>query len=967
MKKNYTLFLLFFFSLFYSQTLDVRLNEINYSGDSSPSNLIKINNKVFFKAQDYKSTSNLYAYDLQSKKTTLLLSSYNPSINEYQIAASGKLFFLRYTGSNWQFWNSDGTSEGTKKLADLSSSINQISEFIEYQGKFYLISSNDLWVTDGTQSGTILLKTFNNVLSGGIGLNGLTAFKGKIYFGASDEPVNKEVWFTDGTIAGTQKLKEINPTYSSIDSKFLGVVSGDYMYFGAMYGQDLYGLWKTDGTSEGTSMVRKFDYFYALRGTAYQDKILFAAYEPQTGYEMWISDGSEAGTHIVKDLAPGNATGFIASDNFLFNLNGQIYFTSNRSNIPGTFKMEIWKTNGTSDGTSLVNSIGQYIEKAFVSSDRNNIIFNTSSATSDYKYFVFNIDGTVTPLPVSVYPGNQSFVDLNQNEIIFPIYDNDDYGTELFTYNLKENTYKNLTDINSVGSADPTTFYVTEQKDLIFQAESKKYGNEFFRMNKNSHKPELIKDLFPKYGQTLPKGQLMKIGNYLYLKNSFYSTTLNSIIRTDGTAEKTESVGASYGLNIISDDLFENLNNELLIFTSNSYLPTSKLYKLDNDKQSPELIKELTLAKPDGIYSHSEKSYLYNQNLYFLVKENNKNVIYKTDGTTANTIKVISFDNADGSDGNPRLLGVFNNKLLLSRNKVKYGANSEMWSYDSVTGSLSKVKTYYHKDNADGQNLEESIMDVSINNNLMYVMARVGNDADYYVTENGVEKHFYTSDANFMKLDVINCGENTFLLTGSDKYTTYQIFKTDRTPEGTYSIQQNYGGIVTANCVKGYLYYLNGSSNKIWRNNGGSQPSEVLNTAVTNADNQEDLIIYRLISDGETLHFAGKTESSGVELYSVTTELPIYLSIDETGNSSDQKIKLLLYPNPSGDFIKIKDAALQKTESFLIYDYSGKIVSTGKYTGENQTIDISKLNKGSYIVDIKTKSGKSYSQKFIKK
>jgi len=962
MKKNYILFFLFFLNFFFSQTLNVRLNEINFYGDSSPNNLIKITDKIFFKATDYKNSSNLYSYDLQTKTNTLLLSSFITN-NTYQVSVNGQLYFLFYNGSNWEFWKSNGTKNGTLKLVDLNASINQISEFLEYQGKFYLISGNDLWVTDGTQSGTIMLKKFNNVLSGGIGLNGLTAFNGKIYFGASDEPVNKEVWSTDGTVAGTQKLKEIHPTYSSIDSKFLGVVSGNYLYFGAMYGQDLYGLFKTDGTSEGTTMVKKMN-IYALRGIAFQDKIYFSASEGNTGSEMWVSDGTEAGTHIVKDIAPGNASGF-SYDDFIGNFNGQIYFTS-KSITSGLWKMEIWKTDGTEDGTSLVNSIDQYIEKAFVSSDKNNIIFNTSSASSTYKYFVFNINGTVTPLPVSVFPGNNSFVDLNQDEIIFPIYDNDNYGTELFTYNLKDNTYKNLTDVNSVGSADPTTFYVTEQKDLIFQAESKQYGNEFFRINKNSNKPELIKDLFPKYGQTLPKGQLMKIGNYLYLKNSYYSTTLNSVIRTDGTAEKTESLGDSYGLNIISDDLFENLNDEALIFTSNSYLPTSKLYKLDNNKQSPELIKELTLAKPDGIYSHAEKNYLYNKNLYFLVKENNKNVIYRTDGTAANTIKVISFDNSDGSDGNPRLLGVFNNKLLLSRNKLKYGANSEMWSYDSETGSLSKVKTYYHKDNVDGQNLEESITDINISNNLMYVMAKVGNDTDFYVTENGVEKHFYTSNASFLKLDVINCGENTFLLTGSDRYTTYQIFKTDRTPEGTYSIQENYGGIVTASCVKGYLYYLSGNSNKISRTNGSRQPNEVLNTVVTNSDNQDDLIIYRLIPDGDTLHFVGKTESSGVELYSVTTELPIYLNIGEAENASSQKIKLLLYPNPASEFIKVKYDKDYNPESYKIYNMAGNIVSSGKYTQENQTIDVSKINKGLYVIEIKSKDGILYSQKFIK-
>lgn len=963
MIKHYFLILFFFISLFNSQTLDVKIDEINYYGDSYPKNLVKINDKIFFHARDYKNESNLFAYDLQSKKPELLLPFYTDLVNTFQLDVNGKLYFLNYSGSNWQFWNSDGTANGTKKLADFDSSVSQIREFIAYEGKFYMISGNDLWVSDGTQSGTFRLKTFNNVLTGGIGLNGLTPFKGKVYFGASDEPVNKEVWSTDGTVAGTQRLKEIHPTYSSIDSKFLGIVSGNYLYFGAMYGQDLYGLWKTDGTADGTTMVKKSN-SSALRGIAFQDKIYYSAYEGATGSEMWVSDGTESGTHIVKDLAPGNASGF-SFDDFIYNFNGQIYFTSKKASTPGFWKMEIWKTDGTADGTVLVDRIDEYIEKSFLSSGSNNIIFTTTSSNAAYREFILNKNETITPITVSVFLGNQSFVDLNDNEMVFAVNDFDEHGTELFAYNRTDKTYKNLVDINSSSSADPSSFYVTDQGDLIFQAENKKYGNEFYRMNKNSYQPELIKDLSPPNGFSMSKGELLKIGNSLYLKNGSYGNSSYEIIRTDGTSEGTEKFPTQAGVNITTDDLFANLNDQSLIFTSNSYLPTSKLYRVDNGSQEALLIKELKMGQPFGNVLY--KSILYNNELYFIVNENEKNVVYKTNGTSAGTFKVVSFNNSDSSDGNPKLLGVYNGKLLLSKNKKEYGENSELWSYDSSSTSLTKVKDYYYRNNADGQSNEEEISDISYFEDKLYVLARYQNENELYIQKNGSESNFILGNKGYYKLNNLKCGDNTFLTSGYDDKNIYEIFKTDDTAEGTLSLQQNYDGIKDAKCLKGFVYYLNGNSNKIWRTNGNPQQNAGLEINVTNASQlTNEYPISKLISDGENLHFVGRTPSSGVELYSVTTELPVYLNVIDANTNSVQKLKLLIYPNPASDFVKIKDASAIKAESFAIYDYSGKVVSEGKYTGEDQSIDISMLNKGVYVIQVKTKTGQSYAQKLIK-
>src|SRR5690606_12833457 len=71
--------------------------------------------------------------------------------------------------------------------------------------------------------------------------------------------------------------------------------------------------------------------------------------------------------------------------------------------------------------------------------------------------------------------------------------------------------------------------------------------------------------------------------------------------------------------------------------------------------------------------------------------------------------------------------------------------------------------------------------------------------------------------------------------------------------------------------------------------------------------------------------------------------------------------KLSVYPNPATDFIKIDGA--YKLQSVTVYDMSGRKVAVAV---KGNTVDVTSLSNGTYIIDIKTDSG-NVSEKFIKK
>ena len=74
---------------------------------------------------------------------------------------------------------------------------------------------------------------------------------------ADDGTNGSELWITDGSTAGTVMVKDINSGIgSSIDLSSLGFYKQASMYFPADDGSHGMELWKSDGTGGGTALVK---------------------------------------------------------------------------------------------------------------------------------------------------------------------------------------------------------------------------------------------------------------------------------------------------------------------------------------------------------------------------------------------------------------------------------------------------------------------------------------------------------------------------------------------------------------------------------------------------------------------------------------------------------------------------------------------------------------------------------------
>lgn len=115
--------------------------------------------------------------------------------------------------------------------------------------------------------------------------------------------------------------------------------------------------WRTDGTEAGTVLVKDINpgagpsilYSPALQATLNR-MFFFRAYDGVHGNELWRSDGTAEGTVLVKDINPGASD---ASPDSLFVTDGMLYFSAN----DGTTGTELWKSDGTDSGTVRVADI----------------------------------------------------------------------------------------------------------------------------------------------------------------------------------------------------------------------------------------------------------------------------------------------------------------------------------------------------------------------------------------------------------------------------------------------------------------------------------------------------------------------------------------------------------------------------------------------------------------------------------
>ena len=362
------------------------------TGDSNPQIVMTKNEKVYFFASQFGTASTLWVSDGTSNGTMPVVGGQDFLFSNItrSLVIDGLLYFVASTtNSGNELWRSDGTPEGTYLLKDIvpGADSSQPLHLTNVNGTLYFSVTSGpgskLWKSNGTISSTVPVVSNAFPLTGA---SNLVNFNGTLYFMGQAAGTGSELWKSTGTESGTVLVRDIWPGATSSNPSNLQVM-GSQLYFFASDSIHQQELWRSDGTALGTVRISDVNtattlvnlahgdnrlYFYdsadnfwssdgalsttLLKGFADSslsdpglisvlgDTAYFIGKTVETGIELWKSDGTVAGTTLVKDIYPGPGSGGPSS---LTYLNGLFYFSANN----GISGQELWTSDGTAAGT----------------------------------------------------------------------------------------------------------------------------------------------------------------------------------------------------------------------------------------------------------------------------------------------------------------------------------------------------------------------------------------------------------------------------------------------------------------------------------------------------------------------------------------------------------------------------------------------------------------------------------------
>jgi ELWxxDGT repeat protein len=334
------------------------------------------------------------------------------------VVVGSKFYFMGYTATHSQeLWQSDGTSAGTVETKDIntrSTSGNTYSSntkwFIPFRSGFLFSATtnggsqaNQPYFSDGTSVGTVSLEPPTNSNDGaysGYTDSNMTSitFGAYTYFTSQIVGGGTTLFRTDGTTAGTTQLSS-NLIGTNIGFGGLGR-AGNYILMSASNGASGWEMYTYNTSTNASGFI---DIVSGTTGTSpssyfsFGNKALFLATTSAAGNELWITDGTAAGTSMVKDIEPGAGSSGVAKPSW-YELNGRVYFWASTANNG----IELWRTDGTSAGTEMFveTNSGAYngnsglLTVGSMASIGNNLVVCADDGTNGYE--VRSIDTTAT-------------------------------------------------------------------------------------------------------------------------------------------------------------------------------------------------------------------------------------------------------------------------------------------------------------------------------------------------------------------------------------------------------------------------------------------------------------------------------------------------------------------------------------------------------------------------------------------
>lgn len=446
---------------------------------SAPKNLTAFNNKLYFVADSKRwngfgmvANRELWSSNGSAEGTVMvtdlnIMGSSNSSSAPVGLKVwKNKLYFFAVTSDGKQnLYETDGTAAGTKQITTNGFFVavpygRQTEVFTEFDNALYFVASDwvngyELWKTDGTDAGTVMVKEINpskGMLDSKSDIRQLTVMGNNLYFFANETSSSDslQIWKTNGTSAGTERIV----SYKIGNTETVNSLTATSTHIYYTYNNNGTSIYKSDGTTAGTAVFLANCDPYHL--TSFKGEMLFqtSTSSPRMSH-ICITSAEPLGYTVLKDVE-ANVITLSANSIYYYPMNiadNALYFTISVTG-PAT---ELWKSNGTLSGTSLIKTLTQadgYVPSQQFLKHKDDVYFITSSTSAPTKYFLNKTDGTAGGTVKLSTTGVSNVNNLTSvDKVLFFTSDDDQFGR------FDEELWKFGTDTTSGGGGGTTGLF----------------------------------------------------------------------------------------------------------------------------------------------------------------------------------------------------------------------------------------------------------------------------------------------------------------------------------------------------------------------------------------------------------------------------------------------------------------------------------------------------------------------------
>ncbi|MGB0392059.1 MAG: ELWxxDGT repeat protein, partial [Salibacteraceae bacterium] len=558
---------------------------------------------------------------------------------------------------------------------------------------------------DGTEGGTQIIKDIKPSF-GSPYLGHPVGFKGKLFFFAKDTALGNELWISDGTNSGTHVFKDYFPGKTGFtdypnrieefkqNSKYLFFVGEDNIS-----GRELY---RTDGTPQGTKRVLDI-----LPGTGngvgglgnsivFDDKLFFSANSPVS--QLFVSSGDSSNT--FQSFFPSTPSNPHFPGNFKIFRN-KLFYTGR--SVSGYDYHIYWISKSSLTSNVLSDNNGQPVKIGnstlrgfwgdadsivfFVGQDPNNIgkfeLFRTEGTNTTTNMFNEKSNGTIK------YTLHDGGIDTFQGHWLARV-ETKSYGKEPWMIHSPTNAYL----LRDIRKGTPDSEFGSSNG--ILNGEFYFNGtNGFQDMWKTKGDSASTKFIIP----TPSLGSISEIRffpepfNGFLLGTAFMNSHGRELIRTDGTDPGTYIVkdfnpgGTPANVPFNGRTRILGKINNTAIIRADSNGVGQELWASDGTFAGTHLIKDINPGPQHGVGS----AYLKCNGKIFFQANNGQNgtELWVTDGTSNGT-NLIKDINPGVSDGVSTVMVCFRDTTYFIGNDGTNGY--ELWRSSGTSSSTVMVQ-----------------------------------------------------------------------------------------------------------------------------------------------------------------------------------------------------------------------------------------------------------------------------------